>query len=206
MKKDGLIYFIGGINGSGKSSIINAISERNREFESYHGSVRFMEWLKIKPGDYPSLWKLSDDFKNVELDKMIRFAVNERAKSSRSLLIDGHYLNLRNGEVSNATGDWISVMDAIFLISADSREIFERLENDFRISGRERGIFREGAGEKEMISEIDRYQNLSRQRVIELSRIYKIPYYEIVNNDGNQENAVDKFISIHTNLRNHYSH
>ena len=59
--------FLGGINSSGKTSLLNALKVACSSISVCHGSAVFMEWLGIEQGDYRSLIELPEEYKNKEL-------------------------------------------------------------------------------------------------------------------------------------------
>ena len=106
------LYFFGGLNGVGKSTFLREIGEHFPDTEVFKGSSRFMEWLGLQPGDYTSLRALPDNYKDSQLDMMMRNIV--RKPRDRVLLIDAHYLNYKAGELLEATGEWLGSMSALF--------------------------------------------------------------------------------------------
>lgn len=191
------VYFAGGINAVGKTTLMNEIEVTLPDFEIVRGSKFFMEWLGLRPGDYDSLRKLPDDYKDVELDKMMRWLVEQKSKNGKHIIIDAHYLNIKPGSVADATGDWISLMDALFVVTAPNDEILKRIEEDERLQGRSRPLFLESSTNAERLSIIGSFQEKTLLLAKSLSEKYHIPLVEIHNRNGKLANAIDEFVTNH---------
>lgn len=177
-------YFIGGINGTGKSRVLSEFGKSNPEFQIINGSEYFMKWLGLKVGDYDSLRSLPDEFKNKELDKMMRFLVQNPPNQSKSLLIGAHFIKIYNGKVTNAVGDWITLFDGLFLIKTNPKEILQRINYDFLTNRRNRKLFPPRTSEKKKIRLLEYYIRKSQKLMEELSRRFKIPYFIIENKNN----------------------
>lgn len=191
------VYFVGGINAVGKTTLMNEIEATLSDFEVVRGSKLFMEWLGLRPGDYDSLRKLTDDYKDVELDKMMRWLVEQKPKNGKHIIIDAHYLNIKPDSVVDATGDWISLMDALFVVTAPNDEILKRIEEDEKQTGRSRPIFPESSTIKERLDKIGYFQDKTLLLAKSLSEKFNIPVVEIHNRNGKLANAIDEFITNH---------
>lgn len=190
-------YFIGGINGVGKTTLLKEIGERESGFEVVSGSQCLMQWLGIKLGDYASLRSLPDDFKDREMDKMMQWLLAQRPGSKKHLLFDAHFLNIKEDSIVGATGDWIGLMDALFVVTAGSDEILHRIEVDQLNSGRTRPIFKGNTDAAQKLILIDSYQEKTLEVTRVLAQKYCLPFAEIKNDDGKIEEAINQFISFH---------
>lgn len=200
-KERGNVYFVGGVNGVGKSSFLQELSVRHPEFEIFRGSTKFMECLGIEPGDYETMRKLPDDYKNKELDKMMRWVLENGVLSEKTLIIDAHYYNYKRGEMINATGDWISLLDALFVVSASPATILRRVELDEIRSGHKRDLLPFEAEESQKIELLDKFLRMTIDKARELSEKYGIPYFVINNDAEGVDLAVDEFLKYHSATR-----
>lgn len=189
----GKIYFVGGVNGVGKSSFLRELSFRYPRFELFRGSEKFMEWLGLKPGDYQKLRSLSDAYKDTELNKMMRQVLQKGGPEGKTLIVDAHYLNYKEGNVVDATGEWMVILDALFVVSASPQIILKRLENDEKV-GRDRNLLPNGVSRIEKIRLIDKFLKLTLKKAQEISQRYQIPYFVIDNNDNDLTRAVNEFL------------
>lgn len=196
-EKKAKIYFVGGINAAGKTTIVNEIKKVRPEFKIIQGSKSFMEWLGVGFGDYTTLRALPDDYKNAEFGKMIRWFIGQQTKKDEHLIIDAHYLTLKPHEVVDATGDWVSLIDALFVITAPCKEILDRMETDQKKTGRFRPIFHDGTTQKQKISSIRSLQERTVWFAETLSEKFRIPMFEIQNKNKKVAIAVEKFLKTH---------
>lgn len=190
-------YFIGGINGVGKTTLIKEIGNRYNDFEVVRGSQCFMQWLGIEPGDYVALRSLPDDFKDKEMDKMMKWLLTQNPERSKHLLFDAHFLNIKQDSIINATGDWIGMMDALLVVTANNDEILTRIKSDEMSNGRTRPIFRPNADVGQKLELLKSYQEKTLEAAKSLSLKYCLPLIEIRNQNGKIEEAVNNFINFH---------
>lgn len=187
------IYFVGGVNGVGKSSFLSKLSSKHSEFKVFWGSAEFMKWLRLKQGDYRGLRDLSDTYKDLELDKMMKVVLQKGAPKNKTLIIDAHYLNYKKGKVVDATGLWMSLLDALFIVSASPETILKRLKNDKKI-GRSRNLLPWEISQVDKITLINKFLRLTLEKAQEISKKYKIPYFVIDNNDNGLDRAIEEFL------------
>lgn len=191
-----LAYFIGGVNGVGKSTFLKELTESNPEFAILKGSSAFMDWLGIEQGDYDSLRALPDDHKRQEFDKMMKKVLTEPSSEGKVLLVDAHYFHYKRGEMLDTTGDWIAMMNALFVVTADSNEVFTRVSEDEK----ERDLFPVDADEDRQRQMLDQYLegtiNLARQ----LSETHKVPLVVLENKQDNIESTVKEFLEAHAGI------
>lgn len=196
------VYFVGGVSGTGKSTLLEVLLKTGDKFQVVSGSKCFMQWLRLKGDDYEALQLLSHDFKNKELDKMMRHLIYNPLFGNKSLLINAHYLRIIDGEVSDVVSDvvsdWISLFDGLFLIITKPEIILERLENDFLVSGRNRNIFPLNISNNNKLHLLYEYQTVTLEKVKELSRKFNIPFFVIRNHS--LEEASNKLIDYLNNL------
>ncbi|MEK6839911.1 MAG: AAA family ATPase [Nanoarchaeota archaeon] len=187
--------FAGGINGSGKTTVLNLVVTNNKEISLIKGSEFFMKWLGIKMGDYKTLQKLPDREVLSEQSKMIRHLVNKESfgKSKKIIIIDAHFINIRNGKAQEWVGDWMSMMHAMILIKANSKDVLRRIKSDEKKSTRDRNIFTKDADSKYKIKSIETFNKKSEQVFKRYARMYNKPNKTFLN--GNEQ-----FIKVAENI------
>ena len=153
-----------------------------------------MEWLGIEPDNYAMLISMSNDHKDKEMEKMVNWIINERSRTKPHILLDAHFLNFNYGIPTDVTGAWISQMNIYFVITAPSDEILTRIENDEKISGRERPMFNEIVDRAAKIDKLRSYQKMTVDRAHELGAMYGKNVYEILNKNGDLASAANTFI------------
>lgn len=88
----------------------------------------------------------------------MRWPLAQRPGSKKHLLFDAHFLNIKKDSIVGATGDWIGLMDALFVVTASGDEILHRIELDQLNSGRTQPIFKGNVDAAQKLSLIDSYQ------------------------------------------------
>ncbi len=195
--KEGRVYLVGGVNGVGKSSLLQEISANYPEFEVFKGSAKFMEWLGLPPGDYKALQELPDDYKNLEVCKMMMQIFKSKPRPGKTLLIDAHYFNYKQGALIDATGEWVSFLDALFVVLAPPETILQRLELDQTTKDRARDILPPNADYNKKIEMLYGFIQATINKAQELSQKYKIPYFLINNGSEGFGHAVEEFLGYH---------
>lgn len=135
-----VFLFVGGVNGSGKSTVLSLLARKNKFAEVVRGSSFFMNWLGIRDKNYKKLRTLPDRFVLREQEKMIDFLVHRKhfKKEVVAVFLDAHFVNIRKGKAQEWIGDWFRFFDGAVLVEATSSEILTRMEKD---SERDRDIF-----------------------------------------------------------------
>ncbi len=169
----GILCFIGGINGVGKSTLISEI-EKIKKCRIIHGSALLMERMGLNKDDYDSLRKLPDKLKDEEWDKAMNYVI-ETSEIGQCTLIDSHYLHIKLGIITNVLGDWISSMDGLFLISASSSEIYRRINIDANRKGKKRNIFTNGPVSP--TGEVEKYLSSELQIARDAAANNSIPFF-----------------------------
>ena len=191
-------YFVGGINGSGKSSILKEISQTSGP-TVISGSAYFIKWLGLKRGDYKTLRSLPDSLVLRELDKMMKFLIKKPTPNCDSVIFDAHYLNIREGKAVKWIDDWMGLMNGLFLIRTSPRIILQRFHRDLKTTKRDRNLFSRNASYREKIKFLSFCNKKSETLIKWLSKKFKIPYFIIDNNDDIQKavkklkNCIEKF-------------
>lgn len=181
--------FVGGINSSGKSTILKKIADKEIVYIS--GSSYFMKWLGIKMMDYSKLQSLSDKKALCELGKMMRYLVEkEKFKNGTKIVcIDAHYLNIKNGEAKAYVGNWLRLMDGLVLIRSSPKNMLKWMEQDLEKNGRERNLFKHHSTRREKLAQLSLFIGENIRLFKKLSLLYKKPN-KIINNTTEVCNAV----------------
>lgn len=193
-----LAYFVGGVNGVGKTTVLKEITEKHSQFQIIKGSSVFMTWLGIEQGDYESLRALPDDYKRREFDKMMEDLLSEQPMDGKTLLIDAHYFHYKRGEMLDTTGEWISMIDALFVVTGDTDAVLSRVLEDKK----ERDLFpinSEKETQRLMLAEyLEGTLNLARQ----LSDRHNVPLYVLDNKQGDMASTINSFLEAHAGIIN----
>ena len=201
MAKQELAYFIGGVNGVGKSTFLEELAFRHPQMKIIHGSTAFMEWLGLAPGDYEGLRKLPEDFKNAETNKMMRFILGQEREKEKVLIIDAHYFHYRRGELVDTTGEWMALLDALFVISAPPEVILARTERDELEKDKHRNLFPVDTDTDQRLTMLNDFLTKTLEKAREVSARYDIPCFVIDNGSEGIEGAIEEFLSYHSSLQ-----
>ncbi|MDD2673170.1 MAG: AAA family ATPase, partial [Syntrophales bacterium] len=145
--------FVGGINGSGKTTLLQMAKEKDEKISYLSGSFLFMNWLGIKNRNYRTLQEMPDNFIKNKLGRMMRHIVRNKKfrKKIKIILIDAHFINIRNGESRAWIGDWMSVMDGVVLVCGTPSEISKRINFDESTKKKKRNLFTANIQKKERV-------------------------------------------------------
>lgn len=193
-------YFIGGINGVGKTTILTEISKKDSNFEVIKISICLMNWLGIKEKDSIAFTKVPESIKSRELVKMMESLIKRGQLSKKTLLFDSHYIIPTNRGLVEATGNWISNMDSLFILTSPAEEILARIEGEEIKTGRQRSIINTNMPQKQKLNILRIYQEKCLDCAKSISKKYKLPLYEITNESGKIDLTVASFINIHNTL------
>jgi adenylate kinase len=184
-------YYVVGVNGSGKTSVLNAIHERTN-IEVIQGTHALMRQLGI-PGDYEALRALDQTRVLTEWSKTAEKLV--RAHGTKPFLLDTHILNLTGGKVIRRDGPWIAHYDALVLIKAAPATIISRIVAD----PKERALFSANTTDEQKVAIIDDYQEKTERLFNELAIQFKLPYC-VLDNDTDLKQAAEDFIRFDESL------
>ena len=175
------VYFFGGINGVGKTSLIEEISFRAPHLQKKHTSSMFMEWLQLKPGDYETLRELPDGYKRAQNEAMLTHYLKELTPTE-DVLLDSHYLTLINGSTSKIiSGSWPYYLGTLVLIEANIEDIYIRILHDAPF--RNRSLFPPGLNDQQKKTMLHRYLLSTRHEFTRTAKRYNLPTLIIQNSD-----------------------
>lgn len=181
--------FVGGVNASGKSSLLHRVSESSK-YPLIHAAGVLMDYLKCSH-DYETLRGFSQEERNVALDAVMRkLCLNES-----SFLVDGHYLTLVRGKTTKVTGPWLQEFDGLILISASLDTVWKRIRID---AERDRALFSKESSESEARKIFSVYLDETEKEFFFLKNKYGLPGIHVLNDEIGFDNAtmlVQKFIS-----------
>jgi adenylate kinase len=192
-------YFFGGINGTGKSTIIEQIRWSVPEVKIKHTTSMLMERLSITPGDYDSLRGLSEDYKTAQNESMLTGYLVRADEEENTTLLDSHYLNMIEGKVTRLIrGEWPRYLGAMVLIEADIEQVHQRIINEN--ASRERRLFPAAATHGKQRDILRAYSVQTRNEFFAVAAKFKLPYLIIVN-DADVTTAANIFVDFMAKIR-----
>ncbi len=195
--KNSKSIFVGGINGSGKTTVLNSLCRNRLDYTFVKGSKRLMERLGIRNSDYEKLRNLPDDLVYAETDKLIRSLIEENSKKIGYHLLDAHYLNIRNGVVSDCIGAWIKLFAGLVYFRASPATILRRIKKDEGNKSRDRKLFPATSRDEERLELLGRYDKIAIVTMRRFAAELSVPSVVIDSSNSNPDKAMkelDKFI------------
>ncbi len=195
-----MIYYVGGINGVGKTSLLQGIAKKDNRFSHIKGSTLLMCRLGIRDGDYESLRNLSTELKNKEFGEIVKSLKSDK---NHNILIDAHFINLINGKEYRVVDSWISYVDVLVLVEANENEVMNRILKD---SGRNRAMFNDDVWQSKefVIHKIHEYMLSTRTEFYNLSKKYLLPSIVIQNRENKINLGIESFLEFHNqHVSNH---
>lgn len=188
-----MIYYLGGVNGVGKTTFLDELIRQKPDAQIYYGSKSLLERLGIKPGDYESLRKLPTSYTNAEYANFVIEKINCNKDKRKLIIFDSHYLNMVDGNIFNVTGGWIKNVDCLLLLTADIDDIFCRIIKDESI--RDRRLFHVKSTDKEKFKTLLDYSQKTKERFLFLAEKYGLNSHIIFNFEDNISEVVKEFIN-----------
>ena len=187
-------YYFGGVNGVGKTTVLRLIEKALPELKVVHGTSLLMDRLGI-PGDYYALRAISQ----VKLRPEYTAAVHELFETypAQDILLDSHYLNIRYGEIDVVAEDWLSLFDALLLVSAKPELIWQRLSND--AAHRDRALLAADTTQQEQELTYLNYILQTESVFHKFAQEHKVQSF-IIDNSTTPETAAQSFITYRASL------
>lgn len=178
-------YYVVGVNGSGKTSLLKAISAKTG-IEAVHGTTELMKYLHI-PSDYDALRAMDQNKVLAKWGETAHYLLEEYG--SAPFLLDTHILNLTNGKIIRRDGKWIQNYDVLVLVKAEPKTILARISQD---TAKDRALFPSGLSYDQKLATIDNYQKETEKSFYELCEQYHLPHL-ILQNDSTLDDGVATF-------------
>lgn len=183
-------YYFGGINASGKSTLIDAIVAKDQKFVAVHTTKELMKWLGIE-NNYEALRAMNQD----EVLKKYALFVDEWLEShkDKSSLFDSQFLNLVRGEYLDRTGDWIQKFDSIVVVNASLQDVLRRINSEVR----DRALFdKKTISDDQKIKVLKEYSLHTEKLAQQTANKFKLECWIINNIDGKLDQAVEEFFEL----------
>lgn len=186
-----MVIFVAGINGVGKTTLLQELVQRDQAFVHIKGSSILMEALGLQAGNYSALRTIPDETKDRVFGEIVTRLCNEYRHSSTIILIDAHILNLVHGVVKKVVNEWIKDVDKIILVEADVTTVLGRINKDSAV--RNRGLLEGEQGkniedEREKMAE---YMEHTRSEFISIAERYRLPSLILNNPDSEQSKSIE---------------
>ncbi len=156
------IFIIGGVNGTGKSTIGNELSKITG-VPFFEGSKVLMQELHIKEGDYDRLRQIPEKIKR----KKFSMAVEKLSNDNKYLILSSHYIKILNGEMSEYSGNWFKHCLVNIHVVCTPSTVLNRIKLDEKKFERYRNLF-------------SRWNNQNEQDFLEKSQALSIRVFEKV--------------------------
>ncbi len=177
--------FIGGVNASGKSTILKKVANLSG-YQTLHGAGLLMEHLNCS-GDYEVLRSFSDEEKSIAYTQVIE----KLCKEQDNFLLDSHYLTLIRGRVTNMTTDRLKDFDSLVLISAPLETVWNRIQS----SPRDRALFPDSIPYEEAKKLLANYQLQTQEEFNRAVKEYNLPGIHIENDTADPGKATEELHS-----------
>jgi adenylate kinase len=166
-------YYFGGVNGVGKSTLIDKIVELEPNFEHFRGATELMKHLGIE-GDYDALRSLNHEESTAAFFEIVEARLSEPG----DVIFDAHFANLKHGQLYTITSHMLGKLDGLVLITTPLETIFKRLRQD---NSKDRSLFVRGSTDMQQRETMARFVDLSTSIFEQAAQQYQLPSVEIAN-------------------------
>lgn len=156
------IIFIGGINGTGKSTIGNKLSKITG-IPFFEGSKVLMQELHIEEGDYYRLRQIPEKIKR----KKFIMAIEKLSNDNKYLILSSHYIKVLNSKISEYSGNWFKHCILNIHVVCAPNVTFNRIKRDEKNFERYRSLF---SGENKQ----------NKQNFLEKSQVFSLKIFKKV--------------------------
>jgi len=184
------LYYIGGITGSGKTSVSREVAQNTPETVVVYGSKLLMEHFGCR--SYDELNSVSDYKQKKGRIEIFSNLVGTEAKN---VLVDGHYvIFIRDGKPARTVDEeWIVNFQALIHLITDPNIILERLLKDVQdFSRRIKNLIE---SDETVLDRIKRSQENSMDQAQNLANHISIPL-RIVDNSSDLQKTAQKVKAI----------
>lgn len=194
-------YFVGGVNGVGKSKFLETLSEGRDTMRVVHGTAVLLEALGLPTEDYEALRSAPRAEKNRAYSGIVlRSAIADI--DDGTVLFDSHYLNMIRGEifqtVYGADESRMFALDALVLVTtSDPITVTRRVDGD---THRDRQLYPPLATEVEKQGFMRRYWDETRTEFNRLVGVLAIPSLVIYNDTEDMSGAIEQFLAFDASL------
>lgn len=193
MKNEQKLYYLGGVNGVGKTTFEHHLMTSHPErFEVVHGAGKLMQYLGLQPGDYAGLRATA---RNVKAEAFANLVADlTKDTDGRSKILSTHFAILTQGQIEwNRKEPWLSNnVDALVLLRAPLGELFARITAD----ARDRKLFGSNASKNEQKAQLRMFVWRELQRARSLARQHNLPLL-VFDNAGSIDELVATFVAQH---------
>ena len=188
-------FFIGGVNGVGKSSIIYSICKVLSHAQKVADSSDFMEYLGLEINNYDTLRLMDSGLKNYKYEKFVREIISKNRNSNNILLFDGHYLNFIHDIKIDVTGNWMIYLDELILIDTTTNILYNNILKDMHIKDRE--ILKIIKNKRLAFKRLSLELSATRDKYRDICKVFG-KNETIIYNNRSIDNSVDQILEIIT--------
>jgi adenylate kinase len=187
---------VGGVNGVGKSTILRRVAQLDGRFEVVHYTSALMQQMGLAPGDYDDLRRFTQAQRTQATVELMKNLTSRQTSKFR--LIDGHYLTLVWGEVTNISGPWVASLDALILITAAPEVVWRRISSDEYV--RDRELFAVDSNQTDRRTQLTSYITQTEAEFDKLVLTYQKPHFRLDHSTDDVDRAAEQIINFISSL------